>query len=200
VIDADGNVVGVSMFTGYSANERRVLSLATIDPAIPVGTELRVVWGEPKPNRKTNVEPHVQKEMRVIVSPVPYAVTARTEYAEGGVPLQIVRRSAVRVQPGSRWTPALLSPRVRARARPKRCSSRAATSSRATGVGGIRCPVGVCTLRTMSPPKSLSVVRLPSCPCSVTTSRVTNGDSGCVQVNQLLTSISIGGTGLGANA
>jgi len=83
VIDADGNVVGVSMFTGLQRHERRVLSLATIDPRSRVGTELRVVWGEPKPNRKTNVEPHVQKEMRVIVSPVPYAVTARTEYAEG---------------------------------------------------------------------------------------------------------------------
>ena len=83
VIDSDGNVVGVSMFTGYSANERRGLSLATINPDIPVGTELRVVWGEPQPNRKTNVEPHVQKEVRVIVSPVPFAVTARTEYAEG---------------------------------------------------------------------------------------------------------------------
>jgi vanillate/3-O-methylgallate O-demethylase len=83
VIDADGNVVGLSMFTGYSANERRGLSLATVNPAIPVGTELRVVWGEPRPNGKTNVEPHVQKEVRVVVSPVPYAVTARTEYAEG---------------------------------------------------------------------------------------------------------------------
>ncbi len=83
VIDADGNVVGVSMFTGYSANERRGLSLATVNAEIPVGTELRVVWGEPKPSKKTNVEPHIQKEVRVIVSPVPYAVTARTEYAEG---------------------------------------------------------------------------------------------------------------------
>ena len=52
MIDADGNVVGLSMFTGYSANERRGLSLATIDPEIPVGTELRVVWGEPKPTAR----------------------------------------------------------------------------------------------------------------------------------------------------
>ncbi|MDE3130886.1 MAG: aminomethyl transferase family protein, partial [Acidobacteriota bacterium] len=83
VIDADSQVVGLSMFTGYSANERRGLSLATINPDIAVGTELRVVWGELTPNRKTNVEPHVQKQVRVIVSPVPYAVTARTDYAEG---------------------------------------------------------------------------------------------------------------------
>jgi vanillate/3-O-methylgallate O-demethylase len=84
VVDAGGSTVGVSMFTGYSANERRALSLATIDHEIPVGTELTVVWGEPGGGtKKTNVEPHVQKEVRVVVSPVPYAVTARLEYAEG---------------------------------------------------------------------------------------------------------------------
>ena len=84
VVDADGNVVGVSMFTGYSANERRGLSLATIDPEVEIGTELKVVWGEPNGGtNKSNVEPHTQKNVRVIVSPVPYAVTARLEYAEG---------------------------------------------------------------------------------------------------------------------
>jgi vanillate/3-O-methylgallate O-demethylase len=84
VVDADGNVVGVSMFTGYSANERRALSLATISPEIEIGTELQVVWGEPNGGtKKANVQPHKQKNVRVIVSPVPYAVTARLEYAEG---------------------------------------------------------------------------------------------------------------------
>ena len=33
---------------------------------------------------KTTVQPHRQKEVRVIVSPVPYAEVARTSYAEGG--------------------------------------------------------------------------------------------------------------------
>ena len=37
VIDAGGNVVGLSMFTGYSANERHALSLATVDPEIELG-------------------------------------------------------------------------------------------------------------------------------------------------------------------
>jgi vanillate/3-O-methylgallate O-demethylase len=84
VIDADGTVVGYSMFTGYSANERRALSLATIDPEIEIGTEVRVVWGEPNGgSRKTTVQPHEQIDVRAIVSPVPYAVTARLEYAEG---------------------------------------------------------------------------------------------------------------------
>ena len=31
-IDADGTVIGASLFTGYSANERKGLSLATVDP------------------------------------------------------------------------------------------------------------------------------------------------------------------------
>jgi vanillate/3-O-methylgallate O-demethylase len=83
VVDADGTIVGASLFTGYSANERRGLSLATIDPNIEVGTELRVLWGEQPNTGKTTVEPHEQRAVRVVVSPVPYAVTARTEYHGG---------------------------------------------------------------------------------------------------------------------
>jgi vanillate/3-O-methylgallate O-demethylase len=84
VIDADGNIVGLSLFTGYSANEKRALSLATVDPEVEIGTELRVVWGEPDGgSRKTTVQPHKQKEVRVIVSPVPYSEVVRTSYAEG---------------------------------------------------------------------------------------------------------------------
>jgi vanillate/3-O-methylgallate O-demethylase len=84
VLDADGEVVGYSMFSGYSANEKRALSLATIDPRVEIGTEVTVVWGEPGGgSRKTTVEPHKQLRVRAVVSPVPYSVTARTEYAEG---------------------------------------------------------------------------------------------------------------------
>ncbi|MGZ4298751.1 MAG: vanillate/3-O-methylgallate O-demethylase [Solirubrobacteraceae bacterium] len=84
VLDPDGNPVGYSMFSGYSANEKRALSLATIDPNVEIGTEVTVVWGEPDGgSRKATVEPHKQIHVRAVVSPVPYAVTARTEYAEG---------------------------------------------------------------------------------------------------------------------
>src|SRR5690625_3197347 len=84
VVDADGNVVGFSMFTGYSANERRALSLATIDPNVPDGAELKVVWGEPGGGtNKASVEPHEQTEVRAIVSPVPYSTVAREQYQEG---------------------------------------------------------------------------------------------------------------------
>ena len=83
VIDAGGKVVGASLFTGYSANERRGLSLATVDPDVEVGTEVRVLWGEQPISGKTTVQPHKQVAVRAVVSPVPYAVTARAEYHGG---------------------------------------------------------------------------------------------------------------------
>jgi vanillate/3-O-methylgallate O-demethylase len=84
VLDGDGNLVGFSMFTGYSANEKRALSLATLDPHVAIGSEVHVVWGEPNGgSRKTTVDPHQQITVRAVVSPAPYSVTARLEYAEG---------------------------------------------------------------------------------------------------------------------
>ena len=84
VIDADGKTVGLSMFTGYSYNEKQALSLATVRPDIPLGTELRVVWGEESGGtRKTTVEPHRQIEVRAIVSPVPYSRVVRETYQQG---------------------------------------------------------------------------------------------------------------------
>jgi vanillate/3-O-methylgallate O-demethylase len=84
VVDAGGRTVGLSMFTGYSFNEKTALSLATIDPEIAVGTELHVVWGEENGGtRKTTVEPHRQIEVRAIVSPVPYSKVARETYVQG---------------------------------------------------------------------------------------------------------------------
>jgi vanillate/3-O-methylgallate O-demethylase len=84
VVDVDGTVVGLSMFSGYSANEQRALSLATVDPEIEFGTEVTVIWGEPGGgSAKTTVQPHRQKHVRAIVSPVPYAEVARETYATG---------------------------------------------------------------------------------------------------------------------
>jgi vanillate/3-O-methylgallate O-demethylase len=83
-VDAGGRTVGVSMFTGYSYNEKTALSLATIDHEIPVGTELRVVWGEENGGtKKTTVEPHKQTEVRAVVSSVPYSRVARETYQQG---------------------------------------------------------------------------------------------------------------------
>lgn len=76
--------VGLSMFTGYSYNERSVLSLATVDSDIAVGTEVEVLWGENPRTGKTTVEPYAtQTKIRARVSPVPYAEVVRASYVEG---------------------------------------------------------------------------------------------------------------------
>jgi vanillate/3-O-methylgallate O-demethylase len=76
--------IGFSLFTGYSYNERSMLSLATVDPSVEIGTEVTVVWGEENGGtRKTTVEPHKQIEIRAIVSPVPYSAVARENYVHG---------------------------------------------------------------------------------------------------------------------
>lgn len=79
-----GKLVGLSMFAGYTYNERSYLSLAVVDPDIELGTEVKLVWGEEGGgSRKTTVERHRQIEIRAIVSPAPYSKMARTSYAEG---------------------------------------------------------------------------------------------------------------------
>jgi vanillate/3-O-methylgallate O-demethylase len=84
VLDSSDELVGVSLFTGYSYNERRVLSLATVDPGVEIGDEVQVVWGEPDGGtRKKTVEPHRQIAVSAVVSPVPYSEDARLHYAEG---------------------------------------------------------------------------------------------------------------------
>jgi vanillate/3-O-methylgallate O-demethylase len=84
VLDAEGTVIGLSMFTGYSANERRALSLATVDSDVPFGAEVTVIWGEPDGGtRKTTVQPHEQLAVRAVVSPAPYSKMARETYKPG---------------------------------------------------------------------------------------------------------------------
>ncbi len=80
-----GKVVGLSMFTGYSHNERSVLSLATVDHDLPIGAEVIVVWGEPDGgSAKASVErPHRQIEVRATVAPAPYTREVREHYHEG---------------------------------------------------------------------------------------------------------------------
>ena len=78
----DGELVGVSTFSGYSSNESSMLSLAIVDveDAEP-GTEVTLVWGEEGGgSAKPVVERHVQTEIRATVSPVPYAEVVRASY------------------------------------------------------------------------------------------------------------------------
>ena len=79
-----GGTIGFSMFSGYSYNERSMLSLGVVNPDIEVGAEVAIVWGEPGGGtRKTTVERHKQIEIRATVSPVPYSKVARETYAKG---------------------------------------------------------------------------------------------------------------------
>jgi len=79
-----GRVVGFSMFTGYSYNERTMLSLGVVDSDIETGAEVNILWGEPGGGtQKTTVERHRQIEIRAVVSPVPYSKVARESYATG---------------------------------------------------------------------------------------------------------------------
>ncbi len=81
---ADGEIVGLSTFSGYSYNERSMLSLAMVDVDVELGTEVTLVWGEEGGgSAKPVVERHAQAEIRAIVSPCPYSEVARTSYAEG---------------------------------------------------------------------------------------------------------------------
>src|SRR6516165_6510395 len=76
--------VGLSMFAGYSYNERSMLSLGVVEPNIEIGTEVTLVWGEEGGgSQKTTVERHKQIEIRATVSPVPYSKVVRETYHEG---------------------------------------------------------------------------------------------------------------------
>jgi vanillate/3-O-methylgallate O-demethylase len=85
-VSVDGELVGVSTWICYSANEGKLLTLAVIDEehAEP-GTEVAFVWGEEGGGTaKPTVERHVQTAIRGVVSPVPYVGAVRESYAPGG--------------------------------------------------------------------------------------------------------------------
>jgi vanillate/3-O-methylgallate O-demethylase len=77
-------VVGLSMFTGYSHNERCGLSLGVVDSDVNIGEVLTLIWGEENGGtKKPTVERHRQCEVRVKVAPVPYSRDAREAYHQG---------------------------------------------------------------------------------------------------------------------
>jgi len=82
VLDAEGQMVGMSMFNGYSWNERSILSLGVVNSDVAVGDVLTLKWGEPDDTEKTSTEPHKQAEIRVRVAPTPYSKEARENYAD----------------------------------------------------------------------------------------------------------------------
>ena len=78
----DGKTVGISTYTGYTFNERSLISLAMIDVEYSEpGTNLSVVWGEEgRGSSKPTVERHAQAEIRVTVAPAPISDVARSAY------------------------------------------------------------------------------------------------------------------------
>ncbi len=90
-----GKVVGASMFSGYSYNERKMLSLGFVEEqyAKP-GTKLTLVWGEENGGtKKTTVERHKQIEMRVEVGPDAHTASRRAKP---------ITKAGVRPQPADR--------------------------------------------------------------------------------------------------
>lgn len=86
VVDDDGETAGVSTWIGYSANEGKLLTLATLDASFAEpGTRVTLIWGEEDGGtRKPTVERHVQTEIRATVYPAPYVTQVRTAYAPSG--------------------------------------------------------------------------------------------------------------------
>ncbi|MHC9237421.1 vanillate/3-O-methylgallate O-demethylase [Pseudooceanicola sp. 502str34] len=81
IMDGD-KMVGMSMFNGYSYNERRLLSLGVVSQDVNVGDVLTLKWGEPDETQKTSTEKHRQADIRVRIAPTPYAAEARENYAD----------------------------------------------------------------------------------------------------------------------
>jgi vanillate/3-O-methylgallate O-demethylase len=77
-----GKRIGLSTYTGYTVNERAMISLAVLDAAnSELGTEVTLVWGEEgRGTSKPTVERHVQTEIRATVAPAPISEVAREAY------------------------------------------------------------------------------------------------------------------------
>lgn len=75
-------IIGLSTYTGYTYNERAMISLAVLDSDhTALGTEVTVVWGEEGGgSTKPTVERHTQSQIRATVAPLPYAEIARVAY------------------------------------------------------------------------------------------------------------------------
>ena len=81
-VSPEGGVIGDGIL--FHLADEEFVSLATVRPDVPLGAEVRVIWGEPDGgSRKTTVRPHEQFAVRAIVSPAPYSAVARESYRHG---------------------------------------------------------------------------------------------------------------------
>jgi len=84
VEDGRGNLIGISQWTGYVANERAVLSLGMVDAAYAEpGTGVVVIWGEDGGGARSGpwIERHEPTAVRATVAPVPVSRVAREYWA-----------------------------------------------------------------------------------------------------------------------
>lgn len=84
ITTSNGDVIGLSTYSGYNANLGEWVSLAMLDEAsAEVGTEVTVIWGEEHGGTsKPVVERHTQMAIRATVAPAPYNATALGAYRE----------------------------------------------------------------------------------------------------------------------
>lgn len=80
------DIRGNSAYTGYTPNERSILSLALVDPAVEIGDEIVIHWGEAGGGYGDAVVPATDiAEIRATVSPVPYTRVAREDYRKRAI-------------------------------------------------------------------------------------------------------------------
>jgi vanillate/3-O-methylgallate O-demethylase len=75
----DGELIGMSQYCAYTANERDLISVSCIDEEhAGIGSEVVITWGEADGgSRKPHVERHTQTTIRAIVCEAPYGRVAR---------------------------------------------------------------------------------------------------------------------------
>jgi len=79
---AGGKTIGLSTYTGYTYNEKAIISLGIVDVEhSQPGTNVTLFWGEEGGGTtKPTVERHAQVEIRAVVAPVPISEVARVSY------------------------------------------------------------------------------------------------------------------------
>lgn len=88
VTDTAGNTIGLATYPAYTANERAMMSIASVDLAhAEPGTEVVLVWGEDGGGSRSadNIEPHVQVKIRATVAPSPISQAAQSYRSAIGI-------------------------------------------------------------------------------------------------------------------
>ncbi len=88
VTDTAGNTIGLATYPGYTANERAMMSLASLDAEFTEpGTEVVLLWGEDGGGGRSagNLEKHRQVKIRATVAPSPISRAAQSYRSAIGI-------------------------------------------------------------------------------------------------------------------